>query len=238
MLMDIPIALVDDDQLYCETLAGDLGWRGFVVRSFSDEASVLSALQQGLETRVLVLDWTLRTMSGVEVLRMVRNAGFGMPVVFLTGRSLIEREAEALASGAVDFVDKARGVDVLAHRLRRAVGVDQHQMATFCRGELRLHPPSARAQWRGHDIELTFAEYTLVAFLVSRDGRPATYRDVYDRLRFPGFLAGQGELGVRINVRSMVKRIRRKFQAIDPAFCEIINLPNVGYSWGVGTMVE
>jgi len=81
-----PIALVDDDPLYCEALAQDLVDRGFAVHKFRDGRTFLDAVEQGLALRVVLLDWTLPAMSGLEVLRTLRQRQVTIPVVFLTGR--------------------------------------------------------------------------------------------------------------------------------------------------------
>jgi two-component system response regulator ChvI len=67
---------------------------------------------------------------------------------------------------------------------------------------------------------------------VSNVGRYATYRAMYDRLRYQGFIAGEGNDGYRANVRSAVKRIRSKFRALEPTFAEIENYTAFGYCWG------
>jgi two-component system response regulator ChvI len=59
-----------------------------------------------------------------------------------------------------------------------------------------------------------------------------TYRSIYDRMTFEGFVAGEGADGYRGNVRSAIKRIRNKFRERDPAFVEIENYTRVGYCWG------
>jgi two-component system response regulator ChvI len=117
------IALVDDDALYREVLADDLADRGFTVIGFGDGESLLIALRGGLAPRLVLLDWSLPTMSGLELLRRLRASGFDAPIVFLTGRSRGGREIEALDGGAIDFIDKAGGIDALAERLRRIVGL-------------------------------------------------------------------------------------------------------------------
>ena len=71
----------------------------------------------------------------------------------------------------------------------------------------------------------------IVVQLVSRKGRPQTYRAIYDTAHYEGFIAGSGGDGHHSNVRSLVKRIRKKFLAIDPGFSEIENLAGVGYRW-------
>ena len=59
-----------------------------------------------------------------------------------------------------------------------------------------------------------------------------TYRAIYDRLHYEGFVAGSGANGYWTNVRSAIKRIRNKFRACDPAFGEIENYTAFGYCWG------
>jgi two-component system response regulator ChvI len=98
-------------------------------------------------------------------------------------------------------------------------------------GELSLHPATGRALWRQLDVGLTITEHKLVVLLVSHKGEPQTYRALYDAAHYAGFVAGSGEQGHHTNVRSMVKRIRRKFLAIDAGFAEIENVPQVGYLW-------
>ena len=98
-----------------------------------------------------------------------------LPVVFLTGYSLAERELQALDRGAVDFVDKTRGTEVLAHRLRVIIeGRRRLPAATMPeverRGEPALHPATARALWRQQDVGLTITEYKIVMRLVSNKG--------------------------------------------------------------------
>ena len=94
-----------------------------------------------------------------------------------------------------------------------------------------MHPATARALWRQRDVGLTITEYKIVVLLVSRKGQPQTYRALYDAAHYAGFVAGSGERGYHTNVRSLVKRIRRKFLAVDPGFSEIENVAQVGYLW-------
>lgn len=93
-----------------EALSADLADRGFSVSCFANGPSFLEAMSNGLEAQVALLDWGLPQMSGFELLGAIRERGIELPVVFLTGYSLVERELQALDRGAVDFVDKAHGV--------------------------------------------------------------------------------------------------------------------------------
>ena len=99
-------------------LKGVLEDRGFVVSAFADAASVLAALQSGIEPRLVLLGWRLQGASGLDLLRALRERGCRVPVVFLTGRFLAERK-EALKGGAEDLVNKTVAIDTLMQRLER-----------------------------------------------------------------------------------------------------------------------
>ena len=234
-LHDVPdVVLVDDDDHYREALSADLADRGFAVSCFADGPSFLEAMSNGTEAHVVLLDWVLPEMSGFDLLGALRDRGIGLPVIFLTGYAMVERELQALNRGAVDFVDKARGVEVLVHRLRLIIEAQRARTIdttpeTERHGDLTLHRVTARALWRQHDVGLTTTEYKIVVRLVSHKGEPQTYRAIYDTARYEGFVAGRD--GYNTNVRSLVKRIRRKFLAVDPGFAEIENMQRVGYRW-------
>ena len=229
------VVLVDDDDHYREVLSAELVDRGFSVSCFADGPAFLNALSNGIEGKVALLDLALPKMSGFELLDALRARGSGLPVVFLTRNPLAEEELQALHQGAIDFVDKARGIEVLAHRLR--VIMEGHRQVPAAampevelHGELALYPSTARALWRQRDVGLTVTEYKIVTLLVSGQGNQS-YRTIYDTAHYAGFVAGAGALGYTINVRSVIKRIRSKFLAVDPGFSAIKNVRHVGYRW-------
>jgi len=118
------IALVDDDALYREVIAAELEDRGFSVIGFADGAALLAAVQRGIEAQLVLIDWSLPYMSGLDLLRALRGRGYPLPVAFLTGRPQVEYEGEAINAGAVDFIDKACGIEELVQRLSRIIGKD------------------------------------------------------------------------------------------------------------------
>jgi two-component system, OmpR family, response regulator ChvI len=86
--------------------------------------------------------------------------------------------------------------------------------------------------WRGVNLGATMGEVRIITKLVNARGEHVPYRDIYDTLKgIPGFRAGYGDDGFHTNVRSCIKRIRKKFLAIDPTFKSIENLQAYGYAW-------
>jgi two-component system, OmpR family, response regulator ChvI len=233
----IRILFVEDDAYYREVLAGELAEHGFAIRSFADAASLLDSIELAADADVILLDWALPRTSGIDLLPQLRRGGVNLPVVFLTGRALTERESLAFDRGAIDFIDKARGVEVVARRLKRVVDTDRSaaqpksETLLVC-GKLVLKPSVSRATWGDVDVGLTVGEYNIVHLLASNVGRYVTYRAIYDCMHYAGFIAGSGDDGYRANVRSAIKRIRNKFRELDPAFGKIENYTAFGYCWG------
>jgi two-component system response regulator ChvI len=62
-------------------------------------------------------------------------------------------------------------------------------------------------------------------------GEDVSYRDIYDLVHGKDFAAGYGADGYRVNVRTFIKRIRKKFREVNPTFNQIQNYPRFGYRW-------
>jgi two-component system response regulator ChvI len=233
----IRLIFVDDDDDFREAASTELEDLGFAVTSYRDGAALLAAVSDGVSADVIVLDWNMPEMTGIELVPRLRREGVRLPVVFLTGRSTPNLESAALDHGALDFVDKARGMPILARRVRLIVESSKRpaELAvdeTMHCGKLQLKPRISRAFWNGADVNLTLTEFNVVRLLASRIGDHVSYRAVYDCMHHVGFIAGSGEHGYRTNVRSTIKRIRNKFRMIDSNFGEIENYPSFGYRWG------
>lgn len=230
------LALVDDDDDFREVVGAELEDHGFSVSTFTDGPPLLTFFAAGNEVDVIVLDWNLPTTNGIDLLPQLRRQGIGIPVVILTALSGTSFEMAALDRGALDFIDKSRGVPVLARRAQLIAeaaklppGTPKEEQVEL--GPLTLRQRLSRAYWRGVDVDLTVTEFNIVQKLVENAGDHVTYRAIYDCVHHCGFIAGSGEDGYRTNVRSSVKRIRNKFRAIDADFQEIENFAAFGYCW-------
>lgn len=98
-------------------------------------------------------------------------------------------------------------------------------------GPLVLDFRTSTATWKGHRLDLTVTQFNIVHLLARRAGENLTYREIYDVVHKPGFHAGDGEDGYQTNVRSLIKRVRQQFKAVDESFTEIENHRGVGYRW-------
>lgn len=230
------VVTVDDNDVFRELLTTELEIQGFEITAFSDAEALLEVEDVAASADAIVLDWQLPGLSGFELFAELRRRGIATPVIFLTGNPLVANEMRAFNAGAADFIDKTRGFDILVHRLKLVANTPANvraQRRLQVHGRLLLNPVESRAAWDGADIHLTLSEYRVVEFLVAISPKSATYREIYDRIRSPGF-AGGGETTYRTNVRSAIRRIRAKFAASDAGFAQIGNAEGLGYAWKEG----
>jgi two-component system response regulator ChvI len=239
------VYIVDDDALFRESLERNLADAGFSVTGFSEGARALEYISAHGAPALIVLDWRMPGMTGIEVLRRLRETDGQTPVIFLTALSDQIYEEAALIGGAVDFVEKTRSFSILLRRIELALGSTKAEAAPMPRagdtgsasasiGPLELAIDTARAQWKGTRVDLTLSEFNIVRYLAERAGQDVRYREIYDLVRGKGFVAGTGMDGYRANVRTFIKRIRQKFREVDPEFDAIENYAGFGYRWSAG----
>ncbi len=229
------IAIVDDDALFAESVTRNLSDAGYATVSFADGASALNALEHNHDIDMVLLDWKMPNMTGIELLQHLRQRGIEIPVIFLTVLSDQVYEEAGLLGGAVDFIEKSRNFSILLRRIELilggAKGSDSKKVGVVTRGRLTLDHDSKRATWNGVQLGLTLTEFRIVVLLADNAGRDISYREIYDIVHGEGFLAGDGDIGFRTNVRAFIKRIRQKFRDADDSFSAIHNYPSFGYRW-------
>ncbi|HSK39921.1 MAG TPA: response regulator transcription factor [Arenibaculum sp.] len=242
-IQPVRVALVDDDDLFRESLGMNLSDEGFDVVPFNRGQPALDYFRTGGQADIVLLDWRMPRMDGIDVLKQLRSSGIEVPVIFLTVLSDQIYEEAALAGGAVDFVEKSRSLPILLKRMQLIVDgrkgdpveqageADLQETGTFVRGDLELRLEGSRALWQGTRIDLTLTEFNIVKLLVTKAGQDISYREIYDLVHGKGFVAGYGPAGYRANVRAFIKRIRQKFRAVDTDFDLIYNYPGFGYRW-------
>ncbi|MEQ8817466.1 MAG: response regulator transcription factor [Thalassobaculum sp.] len=246
MTDNVRIMVVDDDPIIRETLSLNLEDQDFEVEGLPSGEALLEHLRGGATADLILLDWKMGQFSGLDTLREMRRMGGDIPVIFLTSLTDQIYEEAALATGALDFVDKSRSFSILLHRVRTVLAgrrtpkeaepagdmaTENGPAGTARIGQLTLDPDVGRAYWCDRLVPLTLTEFQIVHALAASAGRDMRYRDIYDLVHGDGFHAGAAGDGYRANVRGFIKRIRRKFEDMDPAFSEIENYPGFGYRW-------
>ncbi len=157
------------------------------VVEFSGGQDALDFFTSNGKANVILLDWKMPGMDGLEVLRSLRGKDVDVPVVFLTVLSDEIYEEAALEKGAVDFIEKSRSFSIILRRMRNiaegyrpASPADSENDNVISVGVLDLDTKSSRGYWKKRPVSLTLREFKIVALLVRRAGQDVTYREIYD----------------------------------------------------------
>ena len=232
------VTVVDDDELFLESVSTNLADAGYRTDSFHGGAEAIHHLCGGPSADLVLLDWKMPGISGIEVMQRLRAEKIDVPIIFLTALSDQIYEEAGLLGGAVDFVEKSRSFAILLKRIELIMGGSKkrgqgHHLKDGLKAHdgLALRYDSRRVAWQDANVALTLTEFNIVAYLTEHADRDVSYREIYDIVHGEGFVAGDGEIGFRTNVRAFIKRIRQKFRDVDPQFSQIMNYPGFGYRW-------
>lgn len=231
------ILLLEDDEALAEGLTYALGKEGFDVETASCVSEALSRLGQ-TSYELLLLDIGLPDGSGLDVLRRVRMGGAtagggvpgdGVPVMFLTAADEEVSIIRALDSGGDDYLVKPFKLGELVSRIRallRRAGKGSGRIDRLVSGDLALDLAGCRATLGGKPLELTAAEYRLLALLVRNEGRIVTREAIL------GALWDDGGRFVEANTLSVyIRRLREKVEENPSAPQRLITLRALGYMW-------
>jgi two-component system, OmpR family, response regulator ChvI len=232
------VVIIDDDDRSCEALSLNLSDEGYEVTSLSSDEA-LEYFETGGAADVVLLDWRMSGINSGDLLRSLRRAGNTAPVTFLTVLSDDIAEEAPFEAGTPDFIDELRRLSILVRRRRRLAGgmlpmadsASGRSSDVLHLGRLELRFDINRATWSGTPIDLTLTEFKIVALLAGRGGEDVSYREIYDLVHGKDFVAGYGDEGYRPNVRTFIKRIRKKFRAVDPGHEHIQNYAGFGYRY-------
>lgn len=205
---------------------------------FEDEGHDVIAVGDGLtawkrigDADLLVADVNMPGLDGFALLRRIRESGSELPVLLLTSRDGDIDEALGLDLGADDYVRKPFNARVLLARiaalLRRSAVQAGAEAVRACVevGRLRLDPERLQVSWGGAAIEVTVSEFRLLEALA---GRPGV---VFSRERLLVLVRDDDSVVVERIIDSWVRRLRRKFEAVDAGFACIGTVVGAGYRW-------
>ena len=114
------ILVVDDEEDILNMLSGSLEDEGYEVWTAGDGAEAVKAAEAAMHD-IILMDWYMPSMSGIEALRAIREKGIDSPVVMVTTESEKGRIIEALNAGADEYVIKPFKMDVLVARIREVL---------------------------------------------------------------------------------------------------------------------
>ena len=226
------IALVDDDRNILTSLSMTLEQEGYSVRTYTDGESALQGLM-AKPADLAVLDIKMPRMDGMELLQRLR-ARSAMPVIFLTSKDEEVDELMGLRLGADDYITKPFSQRLVLERIRALLRRNEAMKAEsngvvagglLVRGDLTLDETKHTCTWRGKQVQLTVTEFLLVKTLALRPGL------VKNRDQLIDSAYGENIYVDDRTIDSHVKRVRKKFRAVDDEFAQIETLYGIGYRY-------
>lgn len=225
------IAVVDDEANIRETVAFALRREGYEVEMFADGAEAWAAFEERLPD-LAILDILMPRMDGLELCRRIRGASESVPIIFLTSRDDEVDRILGLELGADDYLGKpfsmrelVARVRVLFRRLARRANTAREDETHISVGSLELDTQRFIVRWKGQPIEFTVTEFMMLQALVRHPGHVKTRRQL-TREGYP-----HDNYVSERTIDSHVKRIRKKFEAVDPQFDRIDTVYGMGYRY-------
>ena len=223
------IAIVEDEAAIRDNYAEAFRREGYAVDAYDSRTPALEAFAARLPDLV-VIDINLKddVEGGFELCRDLRARSADLPIIFLTARDSEFDAVSGLRLGADDYLTKDISLPHLMARIaalfRRLDALQQPQAGEgrITRGDLEIDTDRMTVQWRGTPVGLTLTEFWLVHAMARYPGHVKNRQQLMD--------AAQAVLDDN-TITSHVKRIRRKFLAIDDGFSSIETVYGMGYRW-------
>jgi two-component system, OmpR family, response regulator len=181
----INVLVVDDEPVLAEMVSMALRYEGWNIATAGDGAAALEAARSQ-RPDVVVLDVMLPDMSGLDVLRKLREESPQLPVLLLTAKDALEDRIAGLTAGGDDYVTKPFSLEEVVLRLRallRRTGVTTEDSgAQLVVGDLVLNEDSHEVTRAGEQISLTSTEFELLRFMMRNSKRVLSKAQILDRV--------------------------------------------------------
>jgi two-component system response regulator ChvI len=229
------IALVDDDRNILTTVSIALQAEGYATRVYADGEAALKALLDN-PPDLAIFDIKMPRMDGLELLQRLREKS-SLPVIFLTSKDEEPDEALGLALGADDYIAKPFSQRLLIARIRAILRRTELNRSApdepapeglpdpVSRGRLLMDPARHRVTWNDLPVSLTVTEFLILEALAARPGVVKSRNQLMDAAYSEDVFVDDR------TIDSHIKRLRRKFRAVDPEFSAIDTLYGAGYSF-------
>jgi two-component system response regulator MprA len=202
------VLIIEDDEGISKVLRRALVYEGYQVDTALDGESGLN-LNRDNHPDLVVLDWMLPGMDGLEVCRRLREIG-SVPILMLTAKEALEDRIHGLDAGADDYMVKPFELDELLARVRallRRTQVERAPVLTF--GDLSLDTSTRQATRKNRVIMLTAKEYDLLELFMRHPRQVLTRELIFDRVWGYDFGGESNVLDVYI------RYLRQKLESTD-----------------------
>ncbi len=229
------VLLVEDEEAYVDALTIGLAKEGFDVVVATDGAQALELFGQ-TEPDLVLLDWMLPRVSGVEVCKEIRTKS-SVPIIMVTAKGSEIDTVVGLEVGADDYITKPYRMRELVARMRavlrrseevgdRSGGNAKAQLEPIVVvGDVELNPDRHEVKVRGGRVDLPLKEYDLLHYLMANAGRVLSRQQLIEKVWGYDYIGDTKTLDVHI------KRLRGKVELTPSEPSRILTIRGVGYSY-------
>lgn len=226
--MNYRIAIVEDDKDLRENYADVFSEQGYEIDAYGDRVSAQTAFESRLpDLAVIDIGLGREAEGGFTLCQWLRERSKTVPIIFLSARDSDLDIVSGLRMGADDFVTKEMSLPHILARVaalfrRIEVSQDNHENSERVLGHLTLDDQRFTTRWRGESVDLTLTEFWMVHALTTHPGHVKKRQQLMQDAHI--FVDDT-------TITSHIKRIRKKFLKVDPAFDHIDTVYGMGYRW-------
>ncbi len=217
------LLLVEDEVSIANFIQEGLSEEGFAVDvAYNGKDGLRLALDNLDEYDILLLDWMLPGMSGIEICRQVRKENQQLPIIFLTAKDSVDDVVFGLETGANDYLRKPFAFDELLARIRVLLRNTAGEQNTFSAGNIEMNVETYQVTKNGQPVELTQKEFALLEYLLRNKGKISRRTRIIEKIWDVNFDRDTSVIDVYINF------LRKKLDDPgQPSFLQTIR--GVGY---------
>lgn len=166
------ILLVEDETAIARFIAEGLEEEGFAVDvAHNGREGLRLALDNLMDYDLILLDWMLPGVSGIEICRAIRRENKNVPVIFLTAKDTVDDVVFGLETGANDYLRKPFAFEELLARMRVLLRSNTGEQNVFRCADIELDVDTHRVTKAGKPVELTQKEFALLELLLRNKGK-------------------------------------------------------------------
>ncbi len=180
--MKFHILVVEDEGKLAQFIKLELEYEGYEVTVVNDGLGGLATARE-MTPDLILLDWMLPGISGLEICRRLRQTGDKVPIVLLTAKDEVSDRVAGLDAGADDYIIKPFSIEELLARIRAHLRRNQEEDSSSLQfSDLRLDRSSRQVYRHNRLIELTAKEFDLLEYLISHPRQVLTRDQILERV--------------------------------------------------------
>ena len=172
------ILIVEDEKGIVDFLKQGLEEEGFTVSTAFNGKDGLDKVQS-LNIDLILLDWMLPNMTGIEVCKAIRTQNITTPIIFLTAKDTVQETIEGLKAGANDYIKKPFSFEELLERIKiHFRSKDETKILTL--GTIKLDKSKFQVFVDNKEVALTQREFELLEYLIKNKGKVCTRNKIIE----------------------------------------------------------